>query len=427
MSMMIRVVLACVAVAAPAAAQTPTLASDPQTISRGWAALAAGRPAEAVTLANGILKRKPRYHAALSLKIEALSSGAQPITALDAYEEWLLKAGRKVDDRGLLEPVAAGILRTLATDPDPHVRSAALQFLASAGDDSALQALRKSSADGNPMATIALVARGDAAAIAAAQTLVGAGNGRDNSAAIAALAAHGGLPPALLDALIKDRVPMNRAAAARALAQSGSATAAQQLDELSRDQDPFVRTSVTLARAKSGDQQALAEARALLASEVPDVRLLAAEALTTLLPRESEQAVRPLLTDRDGVVRFRAAALVGRVDPAAVQSVLIEGLAHENPLIKQEAARVVAETLPGDIVLLRQLLRHQDHSIVVSAAGAIVGDLPLPSTVDPGKKPIAEVYLSVDNLDSGHYTIASSLASRKAKQWAHLLKAHPLT
>jgi len=110
----------------------------------------------------------------------------------------------------------------------------------------------------------------------------------------------------------------------------------------------------------------------MLASEVPDLRLMAAEALATTLPGESEQAVRPLLTNPDGLNRFRAAALVGLVDPLAVQSVLIEGLAQENPLIQQEAARLVAETLPGDIVLLRQLLRHRDHLIVVNAAGAII-------------------------------------------------------
>src|SRR5206468_1076638 len=112
----LRVGMACVIVAAPAAAQAPRPASDAQVISRGWAALAAGRLDEAVSLANGLLKRRPRSHAAFSLKIEALSSGAQPITALDAYEEWLPKAGRNVDDRGLLEPVASGMLRALSTD-----------------------------------------------------------------------------------------------------------------------------------------------------------------------------------------------------------------------------------------------------------------------------------------------------------------------
>ena len=371
-SVILRIGMACVIVAAPAAAQPPRPASDAQVISRGWAAVAAGRFDEAVSLANGLLKRKPRSHAALSLKIEALSSGAQPLTALDAYEEWLPKAGRSVDDRGVLEPIAAGMLRTLATDSDPRIRSAALEFLARAGDDTALQALRKGSADGDQTATLALVASGDAEAIATLQTLVGTGTGRDNSAAIAALAAHGGVPPALLETLIKDRVPMNRAAAARAVAANGSSTGTQVLDELSKDPDPLVRMSVTLARAKSGDDKALADARAMLASEVPDVRLIAAEALIATLPSESEQAARPLLTNPDGLNRFRAAAVVGQVDPMSVQAVLIEGLAHENPLIQQEAARLVAETLPGDLVLLRQMLRHRDRSIVVNAAGAII-------------------------------------------------------
>ena len=166
---------------------------------------------------------------------------------------------------------------------------------------------------------------------------------------------------------------MNRAAAARVLAaNSDDPGRAQQLDELSKDQDLLVRLSVTLARAQRGDEKALAEARDMLRSEVPDVRLMAAEALSTALRAESEQAVRPLLTNPDGLVRFRAAALVGQVDPSAVQSVLLEGLAHENPLIQQEAARLVAETLPGDIVLLRRLLRQRDHAIVVNAAGAII-------------------------------------------------------
>ena len=50
----------------------------------------------------------------------------------------------------------------------------------------------------------------------------------------------------------------------------------------------------------------------------------------------------------------------------------MEGLAHQNPLIQQESARIVGETLTSNVVLLRQLLRHTDHSIVVQAAGALV-------------------------------------------------------
>jgi HEAT repeat protein len=204
------------------------------------------------------------------------------------------------------------------------------------------------------------------------QTLLASGNGRDMSAAIRALSEHGGLSASLVQTLAQDRVPMNRAAVAEALARSKDLEASQLLDTLSHDPDPLVHFSVTLARAKNGDERALTDARAMLASDVPDIRLSAAEALHDSLPNECEQAVRPLLTNPDGLNRFRAAAIVGRSDPSAVQSVLMEGLAHQNPLVQQESARIVGETLPGNIVLLRQLLRHADHSIVVQAAGALI-------------------------------------------------------
>lgn len=357
----------------PAIAQGPR-STDTQTISRGWAALAAGRQSEAVSAADSVLKRKPRSHAAFTLKIDALSAGSQPTSALDAYEAWIPKAGGNVDDRGLLEPVAAGFLRALSTDQDVSVRITALKFLAKAGDDSALEVLRKTGATGDPRAIQALADQGDANAVASLQTMIASGSGRDMSAAIASLGEHGGLTPSLLQTLAQDRVPMNRAAIADALARSNDPAARQLLDALSQDPDPLVHAAVTFARAKSGDERALADARAMLASEVPDIRLSAAEALMEALPSEAEQAVRTLLSNPDGLNRFRAAAIVGRSDPSAVQSVVMEGLAQQNPVIQQQAARIVGEMLPGNIVLLRQLLRHADHTIVVQAAGALVSN-----------------------------------------------------
>jgi HEAT repeat protein len=353
-------------------AQTGRPTTDAQALSRGWASLAAGRSAEAVSAADGILKKKPRSHAAFILKIEALSAGAQPLAALDAYEAWIPKIGGNVDDRGLLEPIAMGILRVLSTDRDIAVRVSALKFLASAGDESATEGLRKLMGEGNPQAMVALSAAGDANAIAALQTMVGSGAPRDVSALISSLGDQGALTPELMQTLAKDRVPMNRAAVADALAKSKDPAAQSLLDALSQDPDPLVHFSVIVARAKNGDDAALAQARTMLASDVPDIRLSAAEALSTKLPVEAEQAVRPLLTNPDGLNRFRAAAIVGRSDPAAVQSVLMEGLAHQSPLIQQEAARLVGTILPTNIVLLRQLLRDSDHSVVVAAAGALV-------------------------------------------------------
>ena len=373
-SIPLRIAVACVILSATVAAQAPRPATDSQVISRGWAAIAAGRFDEATTLADGVLKRKPRSHSALVLKMEALSGGAKPMTGLDAYEEWLAGAGRRVDDRGLLEPVAAGMLRMLATDADPRVRSTALQSLAASGDTAATEALRKLSGEGDQAAMLALVSNGDSSATAAVQALVEAGTGRDLSAAIEALAEHGAIPPPVITAIMKDRVPMNRAAVARALGSSTDPAAVNQLEQLSQDPNPLVRTSVTLARARRGDAKALADARTLLTSEVPDLRLIAAEALAATLPNESEQAVRPLLTNRDGLNRFRAAAIVGRTDPAAVQSVFLEGLADQNPLVQQEASRLATQTLLEDLVLLRQLLRHRDRSIVANAAAAIISN-----------------------------------------------------
>jgi len=310
-------VVITVVVWSPTFAQPPRPESDAQVLSRGWAAIAAGRFDEATTLATGILKRRPRSHAAITLKIEALSGGTRPLAALDEYETWVTKAAHDVDDRGLLEPVAMALLRSLSADPEPLIRTTALETLAKAGDDDAVEKLRKRSAEGDRLATQALVREGEANSTRAVQTMLGTPTGRDMSAEIRALAEHGALTPSLLQALAKDRVPMNRAAVASALVASKEPAAAQLLNTLDQDPDPLVHISIVLARARAGDERALAEARVMLVSTVPDIRLTAAESLIATLPQESEQAALPLLTDRDGINRFRAAAIVGRSKPAA--------------------------------------------------------------------------------------------------------------
>jgi HEAT repeat protein len=358
----------------PVLAQAPQPVSDAQILSRGWAAVAAGRFDEATTLAAGILKRKPRSHAAITLKIEAITAGAQPLTALDEYEQWITKAAGDVDDRGLLEPIALGLLRGLSADADPMIRATALEALAKAGDDDALQKLRSRGAAGDRPAMQALVRSGDANSIRAVQTLLGTATGRDMSAEIKALAEHGGLTPSLLQSLATDRVPMNRAAVAGALVRSKDATAAQLLDTLNQDPDPVVRMSIVLARAEAGDERGVADARGMLASQVPDIRLTAAESLVATMPREAEQAVRPLLSDRDGINRFRAAAIVGRFDSAAALPVITEGLTDPNRLVQQEAARTLARALPAETRQLRQLLRHPDRLVVAYAAAAVAAN-----------------------------------------------------
>jgi HEAT repeat protein len=357
-----------------AAAQIARPATDAQVLSRGWAALAAGRLTEAISAADSLLKKKPRSHSAFVLKIEALSAGTQPLAALDEYEMWITKTARNVDDRGLLEPIAVALLRILSGDPDPLVRATALEARAEAGDDDAVETLRKRSAEGDRLAMQAMVGRGDPSSIRAVQTILGASTGRDMSAEIRTLAEHGGLTASLLRSLATDRVPMNRAAVASALVRSKDAAAAQLLETLDQDPDPLVHMAIVLARAQAGDERGLAEAKAMLTSEVPDIRLTAAETLVASMPRESELAVRPLLSDRDGINRFRAAAIVGRFDPAAALPVITEGLSDQNRLIQQQAARTIAQVLPGDTRQLRQLLRHPDRLVVVHAASALAAN-----------------------------------------------------
>lgn len=356
----------------PAVGQTPQTESDAQILGRGWAALAGGRFDEAAKLSAVILKRKPRSHAAITLRIEAIAAGAHPLGALDEYETWITKTIGDVDDRGLLEPIAFGLLRGLSKDTDPMIRVTALEGLAGAGEDEAREELRKRSAAGDRPAMQAMLKSGDTNAIRAAQTLLATPTGRDMSAEIKALADHGNLTPSLLQSLATDRVPMNRAAVVGALVRSKDAVAAQLLDALNQDPDPFVRMSIKLARAQAGDERGLADAKAMLASPVPDIRLTAAEALVATMPQEAEQAVTPLLNDRDGINRFRAAAIVGRFDSAAALPVITEGLTDQNRLIQQEAARTLARTLPTETRQLRQLLRHPDRLVVAQAAVAII-------------------------------------------------------
>jgi HEAT repeat protein len=365
----------CLLLAVPAAsaqAQTPSPISEPQAISRGWSAIAAGRHDEAIKIAGQTLERRPRSHPAISLKIEAQSAAGRGIDALDSYEQWLAGPGKNTEDRGLLEPVAVGILRSLAADSDARVRTSATAALARAGDDAARRTLAAETEKGDLAAATTLSAIGDTAGLAALQRLVESPDRRDKSDAIATLADQGGVTPQLIDALMKDPVPLNRAAAARAIGRSKLSNAAEHLRKLETDFDIFVRTSAKLALARLGHQDAINHASALLTGDVQDLQILAGEALIDQVPQQVVQALRPLLQNRDGLVRFQAAALVGRVDPAAVRDVVLGGLTDDNPVIQEEAARLLGQALPAEVAELRKLMRHQNRFIVLRACSAVL-------------------------------------------------------
>jgi len=373
--------------ATPVVAQTPQRDRPPPTLkrantaaresalARGWTALSSGQLAAASAAADEVLAARPRDHAALSLKIEALSAG-DALKGLDAYERWL--GSRTSEDPGLLEPVARGVLRELSASSDQIVRIEALKQLAACGIGSARQAL-ETVAPGNVAADAALAALGDSNAVERLKTAVAAPAGGNTSVLAKALGSAGpvGLPALL--SLLKSPDIATRVAAASALGKMRAEPARAPLQGALTDSDPVVRASAAVALARLGDVGGQTLVDQMLNSDVADLRLLAAEAWDGE-PGPWVAAIRPLLDNRDGLIRFHAAGLIAPVDPEAARQVLNEGLSDINPVVRAEAARLVADaadTRPEvlDLARLRQLLRGPEPTLRLPAATAILAGI----------------------------------------------------
>src|SRR6187431_1454041 len=77
-------------------------ASDAAALSRAYAALAAGRAAEAQRVAEQLLADQPRHHGAATVAVLAASASGSN-AGLDVYEAWL--AASRQEDAFVLEPV----------------------------------------------------------------------------------------------------------------------------------------------------------------------------------------------------------------------------------------------------------------------------------------------------------------------------------
>lgn len=148
------------------------------------------------------------------------------------------------------------------------------------------------------------------------------------------------------------------------------------LQRLLADPDPFVRSSVAVALARMGDDRAQTIVDRMLESEVPDLRLMAAEAWN------GQQgpwvaAIMPLLDNRDGVTRLQAARLIAPVNPDAARRTLQEAAGDPNPVIRAEAASIMAKVAPTvpdivDVAQARKLLRDTDPSVRMAAAAVVM-------------------------------------------------------
>jgi HEAT repeat protein len=352
-----------------APARSTTTVSDAATLAAGWTALAAGQQAAAAREAAKILARTPWNHAALTLRIEALSAG-DPLRALDAYEAWL--ANRTREDAGLLEPAARAILRQIARGADADLRHDARRALAAAG---VVMPAAAPDQEDQLDADAARAKDGDAAARKRLQTAVTAGT-IDPATLADALASAGPAGTPMLMTMLTSAAGPSRAAAAAALGRRKVEEAKSALQKLMTDPDPYVRSTAAVALGRMGDPQAMTIVERMLQSEVPDLRIMAAEAYDGQ-NGAWVSAIMPLLENRDGVTRLQAARLIAPVNPEAARRTLQEAAGDPNPVIRAEAVRVmgdVAGRAPEvtDLSQARRLLRDADPGIRVHAAAAVL-------------------------------------------------------
>jgi HEAT repeat protein len=346
-----------------------TTVSDAATLAAGWNALAAGQPATAAREAGKILARTPWNHAALTLRIEALSAG-DPLRGLDAYETWL--GNRPREDAGLLEPAARAILRQIAGGTDAELRHDARHVLAAAG---IVMPVAAGNDEDQLEADAARAKEGDSAALG---RLLKATKATIDPATLAdAFASAGSVGTPLLITMLNNPGGPARAAAAAALGRQKAEEARPALQKLMTDPDPYVRSTAAVALGRMGDQQAMTIVERMLQSEVPDLRIMAAEAYDGQ-NGAWVSAIMPLLDNRDGVTRLQAARLIAPVNPEAARRTLQEAAGDQNPVVRAEAVRVMGEVAGrvaeiADVTQARRLLRDTDPAVRVPAAAVVLG------------------------------------------------------
>jgi HEAT repeat protein len=345
-------------------------------VGRGWSALGARQPAQALELARQLLQKNPSDHEAIGLAVAALTAIPQPVSALDEYERWFTQV--RLEDPFLVRPIAIATLEQIAAGSDTLLAIGALEHLSSSRIPGARERLQSGRTDQNALMTDAALARlGDTnAAARLVQSGQTAGPGR--GAAVAALLPLGGsaaIP--VLRQMLQDAAPPTRAAALRALGKMEAREALPDIQLRMTDPSPLVRARAVVALARMGNRQAEEQVTQMLESPVPDVRLIAAETYADRGNGPWISAIMPLLQDQGGLTRLMAAELIAPIDPEAVRSVLGQAAQDANPVVRSEAMRILAEPeafslMSGDWPSLRKWLRDPEAAIRMNAARIVI-------------------------------------------------------
>ena len=356
----------------PPAVATAAENRDAAALAVGWQVLAGGQFPAAVRAADSILQRRPWDHAAVMLKITALSAISAG-RGLDGYEQWI--GTSRPEDAGVLEPVAMATLREIAASTsDPGLRRSALTALAASGDETATRQLAQLP-ESRSAADIAAARNGDRAAVSRLARLADPKIAPRNPALARELADGGAAAEPILIGMLQSSDAETRTAAAVSLGTLHAASAREPLQRLAADPNPLVRNAATVALAKLGDATALSALDQWLGTGIPELQLAAAQAFEGQ-PGPWVDAVRPLLSNQDGLTRIEAAKALRRVDPAAAQAALAGALADPNPVMRAEAASALASveggSAPANVTALRRLLHEQDPVVRLAAAKVLL-------------------------------------------------------
>lgn len=350
--------------------------SDP--LATAHDALRRGETTRAVALADAELGRNPRSRAALTLKIEALTSANDWETAIDVYDVLLALNGE--DDRRLLEALSRAFLREMVA-LYPQVRVVALSRLACAGDRQALLELRRALIQARPDDLEALTASarlGELQGVAGLRAVATGGPLPSRAPALQALqrVRDRSASEAVLAAVEHEDLYL-RLTGIRAARLLAVEDARPRLRLLLGDSNVFVAAEAAASLATLGDVDAVGRLKALRTHPSPDVRL------AVLIGLLSQGADPTVLTALEAVARSRngsawLAALETLLDAAPTRGaeLLREALGDPNPNVRLLALRLFPRAgLPAaqDLAALRLQLREPQNFIKMEAATAILG------------------------------------------------------
>jgi HEAT repeat protein len=349
-------------------------------VARARDALKAGRAANAIELSDNVLSGAPDNLAAIGVKIDALIALGDLRSALRAYDGFVSMSGR--DSAAVLAPIARAQLKALTQATLLPVKIDALESLASHGDAEAkttLQTMMKEEGTARPAAE-ALARLGDKAAAQRVVQLVSQAQGGQRADAVRALATIKDAPAeAVVREALKANDPALQAAGADVAAARGMKALVPDLRQTAATGIAQGQYRAAIALVALGDSTGKERVAEALASDIPDSRLSAAEALRKSGDKSWVARVTPLLTNPDGLNRFFAAEMLLTEDRAAAMRVLHPATADPNPVIRTEAARILAEASSTDISQLRPFLSDPAPRPRLWAAKGVLARVPAPA------------------------------------------------